>query len=99
MNNRSRAPRPLRPSTACCNSPGEPLMHRFVVATVVVFFVSALRSTVDAAERLNVLFIMADDLNDWIGPLRGHPQVRTPNLDRLARRGVTFANAHCASPL
>lgn len=74
-------------------------MHRFVVATVVVFFVLALRSTVDAAERPNVLFIMADDLNDWIGPLGGHPQVKTPNLDRLAKRGVTFANAHCAAPL
>ena len=47
----------------------------------------------------NVLFIAVDDLNDWIGPLRGHPQVKTPHLDRLARRGVTFANAHCAAPL
>ncbi|MSU47915.1 MAG: sulfatase [Opitutus sp.] len=47
----------------------------------------------------NVLFIAVDDLNDWIGPLRGHPQVKTPNIDRLAQRGVVFANAHCAAPL
>lgn len=50
-------------------------------------------------KRPNVLFIAIDDLNDWIGPLRGHPQVQTPNLDRLARRGVVFTNAHCAAPL
>jgi arylsulfatase A-like enzyme len=47
----------------------------------------------------NVLFIAIDDLNDWIGCLGGHPDVRTPNLDRLASRGVLFTNAHCAAPL
>src|SRR5262245_15195056 len=49
--------------------------------------------------RPNVLFIVADDLNDWVGFLGGHPQIKTPHLDRLARRGVVFANAHCAAPL
>lgn len=44
--------------------------------------------------RTNVLFIAIDDLNDWVGFLGGHPQVKTPNMDRLARRGVAFANAH-----
>lgn len=47
----------------------------------------------------NVLFVAIDDLNDWIGCLGGHPQARTPNLDRLAERGVLFANAHCPAPL
>ncbi len=47
----------------------------------------------------NVLFLSVDDLNDWIGCLRGYPGVKTPNLDRLAQRGVLFSNAHCASPL
>ncbi|MFN7928632.1 MAG: sulfatase-like hydrolase/transferase [Blastocatellia bacterium] len=47
----------------------------------------------------NYLFIAVDDLNDWIGPLKGHPQVKTPNIDRLARRGVTFTNAHVQAPL
>ncbi len=51
-----------------------------------------------AAERPNVLFIGIDDLNDWIGCLNGHPQARTPNIDRLAARGVLFTNAHCAAP-
>ena len=51
------------------------------------------------ASRPNVLFIAVDDLNDWVGPLAGHPQVRTPNIDRLAARGVTFTSAHCQAPL
>lgn len=51
-----------------------------------------------AAAKPNVLFIAIDDLNDWIGCLKGHPQALTPNIDRLAKRGVLFANAHCAAP-
>jgi arylsulfatase A-like enzyme len=47
----------------------------------------------------NILFIAIDDQNDWIGPLGGHPLVKTPHLDRLAARGTTLLNAHCQSPL
>ena len=39
-----------------------------------------------------------DDLNDWTGALKGHPQSVTPHLDRLAKSGVLFTNAHCAAP-
>lgn len=49
--------------------------------------------------RPNILLIVADDLNDWVGPLGGHPAVKTPHLDRVAKRGTTFLNAHCQSPL
>ncbi|VGO11762.1 Choline-sulfatase [Pontiella desulfatans] len=52
-----------------------------------------------AKDRMNVLFIAVDDLNDWTGLLEGHPQAYTPNLDRLAKRGVYFTNAHCAAPV
>ena len=50
------------------------------------------------AAKPNVLFIAIDDLNDWIGCLGGHPQARTPNLDKLAKRGVLFTRAYCAAP-
>ncbi len=50
------------------------------------------------AQRPNVLFVSVDDLNDWTGCLGGHPQAKTPNLDRLAQSGVLFTNAHCAAP-
>lgn len=51
------------------------------------------------AEKLNFLLIAVDDLNDWIGVLGGHPQATTPNMDRLAKKGVLFTNAHCQSPV
>jgi hypothetical protein len=38
-----------------------------------------------ASSKPNVLFLAIDDLNDWIGCLGGHPQVKTPNLDKLAK--------------
>ena len=52
-----------------------------------------------AGRRPNVLMIAVDDWNDWVGALGGHPQVRTPNLDRLASRGMLFTEAHTAAPL
>ncbi|WP_114749393.1 sulfatase [Pleomorphovibrio marinus] len=53
----------------------------------------------DKNERPNILFISIDDLNDWVGVLGGHPQVKTPNIDKLAQRGVLFTNAHVQAPL
>ena len=55
-------------------------------------------SAKSARNKPNVLFIAIDDLNDWIGCLAGHPDVKTPNLDSLANRGVLFTNAHCSAP-
>jgi arylsulfatase A-like enzyme len=52
----------------------------------------------ETPRKPNVLFIAVDDLNHWVGHLKRNPQAKTPNLDRLAARGVTFANAHCAAP-
>ena len=52
-----------------------------------------------AATKQNILFIAIDDMNDWIGCLKGHPNTITPNLDRLATLGMNFTSAHCAAPL
>ena len=52
-----------------------------------------------AADNPDILLIAIDDLNDWVGPLGGHPQAKTPNIDRLASRGMTFTNAHVTAPL
>lgn len=51
-----------------------------------------------AEKRPDVVFIVLDDLNDWVGVLGGHPQSKTPNIDGLAARGVSFSNAHCNAP-
>lgn len=47
----------------------------------------------------NILMICIDDLNDWLGCANGHPNAKTPNIDRLAEQGVLFNNAHCQAPL
>jgi arylsulfatase A-like enzyme len=47
----------------------------------------------------NVLFIAVDDLNHWVGYLGRNPQTRTPNIDRLAARGVWFTRSYCAAPV
>jgi arylsulfatase A-like enzyme len=72
-------------------------MKCFLAVGLVILLVGSL-SAEDPASP-NVLLIAVDDLNDWIGPLAGHPAVKTPHLDRLAARGTTFLNAHCQSPL
>jgi arylsulfatase A-like enzyme len=52
-----------------------------------------------AAERPNIVFILIDDLRwDELGCM-GHPFARTPNIDRIAREGVTFRNAFVTTPL
>ncbi len=47
------------------------------------------------AGQPNVIFFAVDDMNDWSEPL-GSTMAHTPNLDRLAKMGVTFTNAHTA---
>ena len=69
-------------------------MNRLIIAFLLWAGVNSF-----AADKPNILFIAIDDLNDWVGPLGGHPQAQTPNMDRLAERGTTFTNAHCQAPL
>ncbi len=52
----------------------------------------------DKAQPYNVLMIMVDDLNDWVGFLDGHPQGDTPNMNKLATEGLTFERAYTAAP-
>lgn len=52
--------------------------------------------TAKQGEKPNVLFLAVDDMNDWIGCLGTTPSALTPNIDRLAKRGVNFTNAHTA---
>lgn len=57
-----------------------------------------LATCAQAAQKPNILFIAIDDLNDWTGFLGGHAQAKTPNMDRLAEKGLNFTNAHCSAP-
>ena len=52
-----------------------------------------------ADHRPNVLYLMSDQHNARSLSCEGHPNVRTPNLDRIAERGVRFARAYCNNPI
>lgn len=67
-----------------------------IVATYGFFFGMTPGATVSQPNV--VLFIAAEDLNDWIGCLGGHPQSGKPHLERLDATSVFFKNAHCAAP-
>lgn len=47
----------------------------------------------------NVVFIILDDLNDYVGYIGGHPQAQTPEIDALAAQSVVFSNAHSNVPV
>lgn len=70
-----------------------------VLVTVALLGVAAVAAAETEHSRPNVLMIAIDDLNDWVEPLGGHPDVKTPAMAKLASRAVTFTNAHCQAPL
>ena len=47
----------------------------------------------------NILFILSDDQGPWAMGCSGNPEIRTPNLDRLAASGIRFENFFCTSPV
>jgi arylsulfatase A-like enzyme len=49
-------------------------------------------------QRPDIVFIIVDDLNDWLGCLAGHPDARSPNIDSLAASGMLFRQAYCNAP-
>ena len=75
-------------------------MKRLLTFTLSSLLLTASFATAESAPRKpNVLFIAVDDLNHWVGYLGRHRQTITPNLDRLARRGVWFTRSYCAAPV
>ena len=77
------------------------LEYKWVVNRVLLLLVGLLSVLpwADAEERPNVLLVIVDDLNDWVGCLGGHPDALTPHIDSLASRGTLFVNAHCQAPI
>lgn len=71
----------------------------FALSCLCLGFCAAAEAADAPKKKPNVLFIVMDDMNDWVGCLGGHPQAQTPNIDRLAARGTLFANAHVQAPL
>ena len=75
------------------------LIFKLLMLVVVVYFLVGCDSFKNKREKPNILFIAIDDLNDWVGYLGGHPQAKTPNIDKLIKKGVGFSKAYTAAPL
>ena len=71
----------------------------FSICILIILSACAPRLPINKQQKPNVLFVVFDDLNDWEGCLAGHPQAITPNIDRLAKKGMLFTNAHCSATM
>lgn len=69
-------------------------MRKVILAILLLF-----QTMVFAQDRPNVLLIMVDDMNDWVGAFGGNQQAITPNMDQLAAKSTVFKNAYCSAPL
>jgi iduronate 2-sulfatase len=89
-----------RPGNTACHTAGFKNFGCCRTGAVCLWVIALLASPawLSAAERLNVLHIVSDDLNNVLG-CYGHPLVQTPQIDRLAKRGVRFDRAYCQFPL
>ena len=76
-------------------------IHQLVLASTVLlsFAPAAAVVATDTQARPNVVFIICDDLNDYVEGFDGHPQAVTPNISELAASGVRFTQAHCNIPI
>ncbi|MFC5624796.1 sulfatase [Algoriphagus winogradskyi] len=78
------------------------IIGRFVLVPLALFVwiqASLAQSNQEKSSKPNVLFISVDDLNNWIGLLNDYSDTKTPNIDKLAAKGVLFSNAHSQAPL
>ena len=74
-------------------------MHnlRWLILATKIIIITACQTP--PVEKPNVLLIMIDDLNDCIELFKGHPQSLTPNINKLAKSGTYFLNAHTNAPM
>ena len=82
-------------------SPEHSFLKSFFWSVIVMSVISGCDSFINniSEKKPNILLISVDDLNDWVGVMGGHPQIKTPNIDRLASKGMLFTNANCQSPV
>ena len=73
-------------------------IFKHILILIIVFF-NRCNEENKNIKKPNILFISIDDLNDWTGYIGGHPQGKTPNIDKLAKKGIAFTNAYSSAPL
>lgn len=74
-------------------------IHLSISCLAFLLLLASCQTKKEAVKPPNVLMICIDDLNDWLGCMKGHPNALSPNMDALAAQGVLFTNAHCQVPL
>ncbi|MAM91343.1 MAG: sulfatase [Opitutaceae bacterium] len=74
------------------------MQAKVLFGTITALFLAQASFGERHGSQYNILYVTIDDLNDWVGCMNSHPQVKTPNIDRLAERGLLFTNAHCVVP-
>ena len=63
---------------------------------ILLTIIACLQTGLSAGQRPNILFLLADDMNRDSWGVYGNQDCKTPNIDRLAREGMTFNRAYCS---
>ncbi|WP_019028927.1 sulfatase-like hydrolase/transferase [Colwellia piezophila] len=81
-------------------------MSKKLLVSLSLIMLASLQATANDSDLVkhsekpqNVLLIMVDDLNDYQGVFGGHPQVKTPNIDKLASQSIRFTNMQTNTPV
>ncbi|MDG2126342.1 MAG: sulfatase [Verrucomicrobiales bacterium] len=91
---------PVRSTLAVtAEKPPNIIVNQFIsTLAILVALPTAVYADPDTEKKPDIVFIIVDDLNDWLGCLGGHPDARSPHIDALAESGMLFSQAYCNSP-
>ncbi len=70
----------------------------FIIFFAFLIFSCQEKASVQTSDKPNILFITIDDMNDWTSVFDKNNPIKTPNIEKLASRGVFFQKAYCSSP-
>ena len=74
-------------------------MTKITLSLLILLACAGCTQQIEKIERPNIVFMVCDDLNDYIGVFGGHPQAQTPNMNALAESGLIFLNAQSNIPV
>src|SRR4051794_9543343 len=92
----------IESTTPAYFSPRDGVMRtlaKLCTLTLALFGLAAPRAAQEVGRRPNLLFILTDDQRFDLMGCAGHPILKTPNMDRLARQGTRFRNMFVTTPI